>query len=601
MNKKTIPIRGMHCASCELIIEEQLKEVPGVQQIAVNRRRNEASIIYRGHINMARVEKAIKEAGYSIGTTEALPWFTRDKKLYDEIALAAGGLFVLYLLLKGTGILNASFNPGNNPTSLLVVLMVGLLAGVSTCMALVGGLVLGLTAKHAQQHPEATTLQKFRPHVFFNAGRVAGYFVLGGLIGLIGQAFQLSGTLLGMLTIGVGAVMLLLGVQLTQLSPRLSSFGISLPASVSRRLGVRKQHEKEYSHRNAAVVGALTFFLPCGFTQAMQLYAMSTGSFWSGGMIMGVFALGTMPGLLGIGGLTAVLKGAVAQRFFKVAGLAVMGLALFNISNGLNLTGLPVVISAAAQSAGEAAEIQPGTNAQETVQIVRMEQSGGGYKPNKFTVKVGVPVRWIINSTNPNSCASSIYSQQLGVRRNLKRGENIIEFTPKEIGQIRFSCSMGMYTGVFNVVKDTSQGELGVAQEEGNPTGDQPAVARGAGCGGNGGGCGGCGGGAVKTKPTAGETVNKDEVQVIQSIYTRVADLSPNEFTVKAKQPVRYEIEAKDNGSGCMGSITIPGLTDEVQTFRQGKKIAFEFTPTQTGSYPITCAMGVPRGTIVVN
>ncbi len=594
MNKKTIPIRGMHCASCELLIEEQLKNLPGVQKVEVSQRRKEAQVTYLGRLSMARVQQAVAEAGYSVGIEEPLPWFTAEKKQYDEIVLAAGCLLVLYFLLKGTGILNASFNLGGRPTSLAVVLLVGLIAGVSSCMALVGGLVLGISARHAEKHPEATASQKFRPHIFFNVGRIAAYFVLGGLIGLVGRAFQLSGTMLGALTIGVGIVMLLIGIQLTQLSPRLSSFTVSLPSNLSKRLGIKQRHNKEYSHRNAAMVGALTFFLPCGFTQAMQLYAMSTGSFWSGALIMSTFAIGTAPGLLGVGGLTSALKGIFAQRFFKFAGLAVIGLALFNISNGLNLTGLPTILSAAAQSSSQTAELQPGKNGTDTIQVVRMEQSGSGYNPNSFTVKAGLPVKWIITSTNPNSCAGSLYSKQLGLRRDLQLGENVVEFTPKEVGQIRFSCSMGMYTGLFNVVSNDVNAPVAV-------TGTAAPV-DGLGCGGgNGGGCGGCGGGgAKKTIPSSGDTINQEDVQIIRSTYTQQGDMSPNQFAVKANQPVRFEIEAQDDGYGCMGSVTMPGLTSDIQTFQKGKKIVFEFTPTKTGSYPITCAMGIQRGSIKV-
>ena len=368
---------------------------------------------------------------------------------------------------------------------------------------------------------------------------------------------------------------------------------------MSKKLGIKQKHEREYSHRNAAMVGVLTFFLPCGFTQAMQLYAMSTGNFWSGALIMATFAVGTTPGLLGVGGLTSALRGIMAQRFFKLAGLAVVGLAVFNISNGLNLTGLPVILSTVAQGAGQIAEVQQEGSDNKDVQVVRMEQSGSGYSPNKFTIQAGVPVKWIVNSTNPNSCAGSLYSQQLGVRRNLQLGENVIEFTPKETGQIRFSCAMGMYTGVFNVIDKDGAEARGRAIALDQPV-DQPAAAKGS-CGGAGGGCGGCGGGANKAEPAKGETISQDEVQVIQAAYTRKADLSPNQFTVRANQPVRFEIDAKDNGSGCMGSITVPGLTEDVQNFRRGQKITFEFTPKKAGSYPITCAMGVPRGNIVVN
>lgn len=597
MKKKIIPIRGMHCRSCELLIEEKLKTLPGVAAVEVSLRRHEAEVTYQGQLSSVRVEKAVAEAGYAVGQNAPLPWLTKDQKQFDEIALAAGALVILYFLLKSTGVFNTNFNFGSSPTSLLVVLLVGLTAGISTCMALVGGLVLGISARHAEQHPEAKPLEKFRPHIFFNLGRIASYFLLGGLIGLIGKVFQLSGGTLGALTIAVGAVMLLLGLQLTQLFPRLSAISLSLPSGLSRALGIKQRHEKEYSHRNAAVTGALTFFLPCGFTQAMQLYAMSTGSFWSGALIMGTFAIGTAPGLLGVGGLTSALKGVFAQRFFKFAGLVVVALALFNISNGLNLTGLSSVVASAAKAQGKTAPIQQG------VQVVRMEQSSRGYSPNSFTVKSGVPVKWIINSTNPNSCAGSLYSQQLNLRRNLQSGENIVEFTPQQTGLIRFSCAMGMFTGSFNVVDGNNAGAAAEAAPAAALAANlPPAAPAGSGtCGSGGGGCGGCGGGGAKALPASGETITQNDVQVLKSTYTQPGDLSPNQFTVKANRPVRFEIEAQDDGYGCMGSITVPRLTQDVEVFAKGQKTVFQFTPTQAGTYPITCAMGVPRGSITVS
>ena len=113
----------------------------------------------------------------------------------------------------------------------------------------------------------------------------------------------------------VGVVMLILGLQLTGVFPRLQSFSFTLPKSVARVFGI-KDDGKEYSHRSTMITGALTFFLPCGFTQAMQLYAVSTGSFTQGFLIMGLFALGTSLGLLGVGGLSSIFKGKKAKLFF---------------------------------------------------------------------------------------------------------------------------------------------------------------------------------------------------------------------------------------------------------------------------------------------
>lgn len=94
----------------------------------------------------------------------------------------------------------------------------------------------------------------------------------------------------------------------------------------------------------------------------------------------------------------------------------------------------------------------PATAPSENVQTIEMDQLGGGYKPNQFTIKKNVPVRWVINSKSPYACSATIYSKKLGINQDLKPGINIIEFTPKETGEISFSCLMGMYSGKFIVV-----------------------------------------------------------------------------------------------------------------------------------------------------
>lgn len=455
MKKLVVPIAGMHCRSCEILIEDKLSEIPEVKKSRVNHKRGTAEISYETKPSRQSIEDAVRAAGYSIGVIGKQPWFTREASDYKDLGIAL--LFVIgaYFLLKGTGLSDlANIGSASQPASLSVAILVGLTAGFSTCLALVGGLVLGISARHSEKHPEATPLQKFRPHLFFNAGRILSYAVLGGLLGSLGSFLQLSGTALGLITIAVGAVMLLLGVKLTGICPRLETVSLTLPKGVSRALGLKRE-QKEYSHKNAFALGALTFFLPCGFTQAMQIYAVSTGSFVQGSLIMGLFALGTAPGLLGIGGLTSVIKGIFAKRFFKFAGIVVVLLALFNVQNGLNLTGWGVGAADVEAKPTEAQALDPNVRIEDGVQVVRMTQ-GSGYSPSQFTVQAGVPVKWIINSTNPYNCASSLIASKIGVRKNLVAGENVIEFTPKEAGQIPFSCSMGMYRGVFRVAADNS-------------------------------------------------------------------------------------------------------------------------------------------------
>ena len=164
---------------------------------------------------------------------------------------------------------------------------------------------------------------------------------------------------------------------------------------------------------------------------------------------MGLFALGTTPGLLSVGGLTSILKGEFMRKAFKLVGLIVIALAVLNLSNGLNLTGWKSVFTSSSSSS-QASAGSSSTKIVDGVQVIRMTQLAGAYKPNKFVVKKDIPVRWIIDSQS-DSCASAITISKLGIRKNLAKGENIIEFTPKNTGELRFSCIMGMYNGKFIV------------------------------------------------------------------------------------------------------------------------------------------------------
>jgi len=585
MSKKKIHITGMHCRSCEILIEEELKKIKGVTDVSVSHKDGIADISFKDKLNNYDVRNAIECAGYCIGENAKLPYFSKNKRDYIELGIAFFIVVLLYLVAKQFGIFGLTGLIKGNYGSLPVVFIVGLTAGISTCMALVGGLVLGISSKFAKQNPESSRFEKFIPHIYFNLGRIVSYFVLGGIIGYAGSLFKISTSVLGLLIVAVGFIMLLLGSQLIDIFPFLKTVSFTLPKGLHKLLGIKEKTEEEYSNTNTSLLGASTFFLPCGFTQAMQLYAISTGSPLQGALTMGVFALGTTPGLLGVGGLTSVIKGQSSKLFFKAAGVVVMLLALFNISNGLNLIGVKSIFAKTITTS-----VDKNVKMVNGVQVVKMTQKTDGYFPNKFTIKKGIPVKWIINSESLYSCASSIVSQELGIRNSLKLGENIFEFTPSKTGTIRFSCSMGMYTGSFSVVDDT-----GVIVADTVPVAKAPS------CGAAGGGCG-CGGGTSKNvTSTTGEVLNVGQTQVLKANYSVSTDITPNKFNVKVGIPVKLEITALENGQGCMGSVALPGLSETIFGFSKGKSVAFEFTPAKTGSFPITCAMGIPRGEIIVN
>jgi P-type Cu+ transporter len=72
LEKATIPITGMHCASCAVAIEDSLNKVEGVSKAAVNFATEKAYVEYDPKKASAQtLEEAVKEAGYNVLKEEA--------------------------------------------------------------------------------------------------------------------------------------------------------------------------------------------------------------------------------------------------------------------------------------------------------------------------------------------------------------------------------------------------------------------------------------------------------------------------------------------------------------------------------------------------
>ena len=459
LHEKTIPIKGMHCASCELLIADELQSLAGVEHATASLKTNSATIKSVGRVSDYAIEKAVKAAGYEVGIDDGTkPLITRNVRVWRDFlyGIALVGLLAVFFSLFGLGnIVNSTSTSEGTGTMALII---GLTAGFSTCMALIGGLVLSVAAKYAENHPTETPLQKFRPHLLFNAGRILSFIVLGAVIGWIGSAFALKGSLLGLLTIVVGFVMLVLGLQLTELFPRITK-GFTLPSGVAKFFGIKQRNQREYSHKNAFFLGGVTFFLPCGFTQAMQLLAVSTGSPLQGAIIMGAFAIGTAPGLLSLGGLTSIVSGAFAQRFFRVVGVVVVAMALINFSNGYTLMGLgrfvdkimPNFSNSSQSSKEEASASTADSTVLNTTYTLR-----GDISPSTFTAKVGQKTTLLVDvKDNGQGCMSTIMIIGLDDSpQYLRKGKQLaLTFTATEPGRYTIACAMGIPRGTITVTQ----------------------------------------------------------------------------------------------------------------------------------------------------
>lgn len=459
--KRCYTVKGMHCASCEVLIEKNLVKVPGVMSADASMKKGRVMIEYdQAPPATQTLNQAVSEHGYklvddgaAVADDEPAP-ASLGKTLF-----VAGLVLVIFYLLYRSGL--SSVLSVNNNTALPAFIVFGLLAGFSTCAALVGGIILSMSKQWLSLYaPDASTKQKLQPHLMFNTGRLVSYALFGALLGAIGGVVKPSLTLTTLLTLIVAVFMVILGLQMLGVRS-LRNFQFRLPKALTGRVANETKFRGRYM---PLIMGALTFFLPCGFTITAQSLALLSGSAVRGGLIMLFFALGTLPVLMGIG-YSSVAITKQRQRagvFLKVAGIIVLFFALFTVNWQLNLLGWPSLSdislksrAAAVSESGQSnndADLPPIENGQ---QIVKMDVTSSSYSPNRLVARAGTPVRWEISDAGMSGCSSTLVAKDFfsGVAQLTQGGTKVIEFTPAKAGTYKFSCGMGMVKGTFVIVE----------------------------------------------------------------------------------------------------------------------------------------------------
>ena len=363
---------------------------------------------------------------------------------YVEIGAAFLIIVAILLALGQLDLLPKQFGVSSETTSYGLVFIIGLVASVSSCIAVTGGLLVAVAAKYTEASAGLTSGQRMRPHIYFNAGRILSYTLLGGAIGALGSALTFSPEINGVLTLVASAVMILLGLQMLKLLPSLTRFLPTMPKSFGHFIHDLAERD---ANGGAFALGAATFFLPCGFTQALQLYVLAKGSFATGALTMLAFSLGTLPALLSLSAMSSFASGSFQQHFLKFAGAAVIVLGIANIQYGLVLTGSAMNAASVTPDKPPVEMSPPKMTATQGKQVVVMRIDGFSYIPNRFTVKQGMPVEWRIDASEAAGCGRFLIAPRLGIRKVLSdRSTTTISFVPQEAGEFGFNCGMGMMT-----------------------------------------------------------------------------------------------------------------------------------------------------------
>lgn len=351
--------------------------------------------------------------------------------------------------------------------NLWLVFLTGLTSGGVTCAAMQGGLLASTIAnqKHKERGdktkdaiPGSFDLGDWGPVTAFLTTKLVSHFILGALLGMLGSVLTLS---LGVQLFFQGAAaifMLASALNLLEIHPIFRYVTITPPRFARRLLRDTTTANRLFA---PGLLGVLTVLIPCGVTQAMEIVTISTGNPVQGALIMATFVAGTAPAFVVIGLATAKLSEVWRTYFLRAAAGLLIFMSLYSLNGILQVTDSPYSLS---RMGPRLVELLPPYDNDGTVNAATPEIVDGvqpvtinivssGYTPKRFAVKKDIPVRLTVSAGEVYTCASSFTFRAFGINAFVKANtDQTFTFTPTEKGQYTFSCSMGMYSGIMEVI-----------------------------------------------------------------------------------------------------------------------------------------------------
>lgn len=337
--------------------------------------------------------------------------------------------------------------------NLWVIFLTGLTVGGLTCLAVQGGLLASVIAAREEEDPKNVKKHALYATTVFLIAKFVPYVALGFILGGFGGSLNIGGNFQTLIQLLAGAYMIAVALNLLEVHPIFRYAIIQPPRFLTRMVRNQSKSKDIFA---PALLGAMTIFIPCGTTLAMEALAISSGSAFIGASIMTAFILGTIPLFFGVGFVTSILGETFKTRFLKLTALGILYLGLTSINGSLVAFGSPFTFQSVTK---EFLSIISFNNVGEASANVAVTQdpeiliTSRGYSPNYIRVQKGFPVTLKLTSRDAYSCASAFRIPSLRIARNLRANETqTLTFTPQQTGTIPFSCSMGMYRGVIEVI-----------------------------------------------------------------------------------------------------------------------------------------------------
>lgn len=314
--------------------------------------------------------------------------------------------------------------------------LTGLTTGGLSCFAVQGGLIAGTLANQSKSQQKKSLLM-------FLLAKFIAHFILGTMLGLIGSAFILSPKTQGIMQIISGIIILLMALKISEVHPIFRKFILTPPKFVYKLI---RNESKNINFFTPIIIGLLTVLIPCGITQGIMLLSVSSGSFWYGGLILGAFILGTTPVFYILGIASEKILSFKPLKIFAVAIMFYLGFSAINSGQ---------ILRGSVHTWQNYKTVIFGSEVAKAIQTnITIDVKNNGYSASTNTLKINVPVKLILKTNKTAGCSRAFTIPEYNISKILPTtGTEIIEFTPTKLGRLTYTCSMGMYTGYFNIIE----------------------------------------------------------------------------------------------------------------------------------------------------
>lgn len=426
MKKIYIKIDGIHCINCENTIKYALMSDKNIKRVS-----------FDGFIAVVTCENNLREESL-IKLINDLGYYTRrdyisdniddlksNIKLKEFVIILLSIVVICFLLYKifGYNIFNMIPTIDNNITYGMLFLT-GLLTSIH-CISMCGSINLVASINNENK-------RDYKRPILYNLGRIISYTIIGALVGLLGKVLSINNVVSGIIIIIASIIMLLMSLTMLNI------------------IKVRfKFFKYKVNNRNPFIIGLLNGLMPCGPLQAMQVYALTTGSIFKGALSMFLFGLGTVPLMLLTGVVFSSMKGKTKILINKIASVLIFVLAIIMLNRGLLSLNIDLFKNNNYKDYVK-------TTIKDGYQEIELDLDYDNYKD--IIVQKDIPVRIIINASKDKltGCNNELIINKYNIKKKLEVGSNVIEFTPKDEGTISYTCWMDMIKNNIKVIDNIS-------------------------------------------------------------------------------------------------------------------------------------------------